>query len=35
MNSIMDAVKGCLFRQWAMKSPMTPIHVAVALGLSP
>ena len=24
MNSIMDAVKGCLFRQWAMKSPMTP-----------
>ena len=24
MNSIMDVVKGCLFRQWAMKSPRTP-----------
>ena len=24
MNSIMDVVKGCLFRQWAMKSLMTP-----------
>ena len=24
MNSIMDAVKCCLFRKWAMKSLMTP-----------